>query len=136
MLTTAKGGVAYATVSLTSSEHLPFPYSQSGHNALTNHSGLAHMSHLYKQYEEAPGGTRVNAMAIAMGQYKARHDAVAGGVVPNISKGETNLSIYDQVQALTNTGKVWREACRFGNPEGFIKFLLVCTTNSYRWRMR
>ena len=27
---------------------------------------------------------------------------------------------------LTDTGKAWREACRFGNPEGFMNFLHVC----------
>ena len=87
------------------------------------------MSHLYKQYEIVPDGTKGDAMNRAMVQYRGRHSAV-GDVVPNINGGKTNLSTYEKLQALTNTGKVWREACKYGNPEGFMKFLLVSLTIS------
>ena len=86
------------------------------------------MSDLYKQYEGAPGGTKSGVMNIAMGQYRVHH--ATRGVVPNIGSGEIHLSTYEQVQALTDTGKVWREACKYGNPEGFMNFLLVCMANS------
>ena len=86
------------------------------------------MSDLYKQYEKHPGGTKEDAIDIAMDQYRVHH--TARGVVLDINESETHLSTHNQVQALTNTGKVWREACKFRNPVGLMKFLVVCMKNS------